>query len=426
MIEHLALYKPLDWQIEPWRDKSPVMLLTGSAGGGKSRLAAEKLHAFNLHYAGATTLMLRKAREYAAKSVVPFMAHTVMGPDPRVTMKKGDGWFEYQNGSIMYWGGMKDEGQRQAIRSMGQDGSLDMVWVEEANAFTEIDFQEIIARMRGRAASWTQIMLSTNPDTPTHWIKRSLMDGEQASVYYSGAQDNPYNPLQYRDMLGRLTGVLGKRLRDGLWIQAEGAVYETFSDEIHVVDWFKPPEDWRRIRAIDFGYVNPFVCQWWAIDGDGRMYLYREIYRSKRLVSEHAKEINRLSQGEHIEATVADHDAEDRATLRAAGILTAPADKQVKIGIQKVQERLKIQPDGKPRLFIMRGATVDIDNELLMARKPSSTLEEIPGYVWHKWQDGRSNKEEPVKEHDHGCDSARYSTMYVDKGTPRKARSYQG
>ena len=81
--EYLALYKPLPWQIAPFNDKSPILLLTGSAGGGKSRVAAEKLHAFNLRYPGATTLMLRKAREYAAKSVVPFMSHTVMGPDPK-------------------------------------------------------------------------------------------------------------------------------------------------------------------------------------------------------------------------------------------------------------------------------------------------------------------------------------------------------
>lgn len=423
--EYLALYKPLPWQIAPFNDKSPILLLTGSAGGGKSRVAAEKLHAFNLRYPGATTLMLRKAREYAAKSVVPFMSHTVMGPDPQVTMKKGDGWFEYENGSLLYWGGMKDEGQRQAIRSMGKDGSLDMVWVEEGNAFTEEDYQELLARMRGKAASWGQIILSTNPDRPTHWIKKRLIDGGEAAVYFSRAAENPYNPPQYIDMLNRLTGVLGLRLRDGKWVQAEGAVYDTFSDELHVVDWFDPPQEWRRIRAVDFGYTNPFVCQWWALDGDDRMYLYREIYKSKRLVSDHAAEINRLSQGEHIEATVADHDAEDRATLHAAGIITIPADKRVQLGIQRVRERLTVQPDGKPRLFIMRGATVDIDDDLLQARESISTLEEAPGYAWHKGQDGRPNKEEPVKENDHGLDAARYATMYVDKPR-RKARSYQG
>ena len=44
-ITYLAPYRPLPWQVEPWRDKSPVLLLAGPAGTGKSRLAAEKMHA---------------------------------------------------------------------------------------------------------------------------------------------------------------------------------------------------------------------------------------------------------------------------------------------------------------------------------------------------------------------------------------------
>jgi len=242
------------------------------------------------------------------------------------------------------------------------------------------------------------------------------MDGGEAAVYYSSAQDNPYNPPQYAAMLTSLTGVIGLRLRDGRWVQAEGAVYETFSDENNVKEWFAPPAEWRRIRAVDFGYTNPFVCQWWAIDDDGRMYLYRELYRSRTLVSDHAKEINKLSVGEHIEVTVADHDAEDRATLHASGISTVPADKQVQLGIQRVQERIKKAGDDRPRLFLLRGALVDIDDSLVIERKPTCTLEELPGYVWHRGQDGKANKEEPVKQNDHGCDALRYAVMYLDSG----------
>jgi hypothetical protein len=77
-------------------------------------------------------------------------------------------------------------------------------------------------------------------------------------------------------------------------------------------------QQWRKIRAIDFGYVNPFVCQWWAIDNDGRMFRYRELYMTGRTVKDHADKINLLSSGESYEATICDHDAEDRATLAAS------------------------------------------------------------------------------------------------------------
>ena len=32
---------------------------------------------------------------------------------------------------------------------------------------------------------------------------------------------------------------------------------------------------------VDFGYTNPFTCQWWAMDHDGRLYLYREIFHQE-------------------------------------------------------------------------------------------------------------------------------------------------
>ena len=416
-IEVTAPYKPLPWQINPWQDKSLIVLLTGSAGGGKSRIAGEKMHAFMQKYDGATGLMLRKAREYASKSVVPFMKKTVISDTPGVRMKRTSTLFEYDSSSTLYWGGMKNDDQREGLRSIGPDGALDFVWIEEANQFTETDFNELLARMRGKAAPWLQIILSTNPDMPTHWINERLIIGGEASVYYSGAKDNPYNPPAYIEILERLTGVLYKRLVLGRWEQAEGAVYEEFDPIIHVIDAFDIPEDWRRFRAIDFGFTNPFVCQWWAMDPDGRLYLYREIYHTQRLVEDHARDIVRLSEGENIEFTVADHDAEDRATLERYGVYTFAAIKDVSPGIQAVKARLAVAGDGKPRMFLMRGAVVEEDAQLKDNRKPTSTIEEFPGYVWHEAKDGRPVKEEPVKENDHGADTARYMTMQVDTNT---------
>jgi phage terminase large subunit len=369
-------------------------------------------------YSGATGLMLRKAREYASKSIVPFMQHTVIGDDPTVEMHKGDMFFEYSNGSRLYWGGMKDDGQREAIRSMGGDGSLDIVWMEEANAFFRLDYDEVLARMRGKAAPWVQVLLSTNPDTPTHWIYLDLIQGGGASVYYSKASDNPHNPASYLLTLSLLKGVLGDRLARGLWVQAEGAVYDEFDPSIHVIEPFEIPADWRRFRAIDFGYTNPLVCQWWAMDNDDRMYLYRELYVTKTLVEDAARTILELSEGEAIETTVCDWDAEDRATLERHGVYTDQAVKDVGTGIQAVKQRLAVQEDSRPRLFLFAGALVDEDEALRDAKRTTSTQAEFPGYVWPKTADGKPIKEVPVKVDDHGMDALRYAVMYLENYGP--------
>jgi phage terminase large subunit len=144
------------------------------------------------------------------------------------------------------------------------------------------------------------------------------------------------------------------------------------------------------------------------------MYLYRELYMSQQTVRIHAQAINRLSQGERITATVADHDAEDRATLRESGIDTEAADKRVQVGIEKVQDRLRIAKDGKPRLMILRDALTEVDQEQKDAFKPTCTLDEFGSYIWEPGQDGKPNKEQPQKLYDHGMDAMRYMVMRLD------------
>lgn len=221
---YIKPFEPLQWQIEPWKDTSPILLLTGSAGGGKSRLAAEKLHAFCLRYPKSTALLLRKSRAVIGNSTLLFLKSEIIGRDPRVTHKISDFRFEYSNGSVLVYGGMKDADQRERIRSIGLQGGVDIAWMEEATQFDESDFNELLARIRGRAAPWSQIILTTNPDAPMHWINRRLILGGDASVYYSSAKDNPVNPESYHETLERLTGVEYQRLVLGLWAAGSGRV----------------------------------------------------------------------------------------------------------------------------------------------------------------------------------------------------------
>lgn len=412
-----ADYKSLEWQKATWYDKSLVMLLTGSAGGGKSRAAAEKVNGLMRRYPGSVAMIGRKDKTAAGKSVVPLLRDMVLdGVNSWGVYKKTDSIFEYNNGSRIYVVGFSDESQREQVRSIGKDGAVDFAWFEEANKLEEKDHNEILARMRANNAGWRQIIYTTNPDTPTHWINKRLIEKGEASVHYSAAIDNPYNPKEYIDTLNSLTGVQYKRLALGQWVQAEGAVYDGYDPKYHLVDWFEPPEDSRWIVGIDFGYTNPFVCSLWYLDNDDRMYLYRQIYMSKRIVEDHVPAIRDIIKGKHIEAWITDHDAEDRATLeKHLDITTTPAYKAVSPGIQAVQNRLVIQEDDKPRIFFMKNAVVELDLSMEEKRKPTSTVEEIPGYTWQNPTKAGLQKEVPVKKDDHGVDELRYVTAYVDE-----------
>lgn len=414
----ISVFKPLPWQIPAWKDKTFTQLLTGSAGGGKSRLAAEKLHGYLLKYPGANGVMLRKTRESVLNSIVLFYQGLIVGNDPRVKWKPTYNRFEYQNGSMLMYGGMKNKDQREQIRSFGLEGGLDIVWMEEATSFVEDDFNELLARMRGTAAPWQQIILTTNPDQPQHWIYKRLIQAGEAAVYYSKALDNTHNPSQYIDILNRMTGVLYDRLVLGRWVQAEGAVYSTFSDEIHVLNDLPddPPMYYKRfIGAQDWGYTNPGVFQVWGIDSDGRMTLVEEIYKSRELIGWWKKRVKERCDHYGVEVVMCDP-AEPAyiEEFSAEGIPAMAANNEIGPGIQRVQRRLKVADDGRPRLYVYRGACAEIDPALETSKKPTSTLAEFPAYVWAKGADGKPNKEIPVDDANHGLDCTRYATNYLD------------
>jgi phage terminase large subunit len=78
--------------------------------------------------------------------------------------------------------------------------------MEEAHEFEEDDYEELLGRLRGSVAHWNQLILTTNPDSPIHWINRRLILGEEAVVHYSAARDNPYNAKNYDNKLDKMTG----------------------------------------------------------------------------------------------------------------------------------------------------------------------------------------------------------------------------
>jgi PBSX family phage terminase large subunit len=415
-------YEPQGAALELLYSHSDEIILSGPAGTGKSRANLEKLHLVAELYPDSRQLIVRKTRESLTESaLVTFEEKVVPAGHPILespVQRRNRQSYQYPNGSVIVVGGLDKP-------SKVMSTEYDTIYVQEAIELSESDFESLTTRNRNFVVPWQQVIGDTNPDHPRHWLKRRA-DRGQLRLLESRHEDNPvlwdrrlqcWTPkgVVYIAKLNALTGARLLRLRHGRWVAAEGAVYEEFDRQLHLIDRFEIPAEWARIRVIDFGFSNPFVCQWWAIDGDGRMYLYREIYRCQRTVRVHAEQINELSAEESFDATVADHDAEDRATLEESGITTIAATKPISPGIQAVKERLKKAGDGKPRLFLFRDALVERDELLDESKRPCSTAEEFDCYMRKPGVPGKSDDENPVKANDHGMDCMRYGVAFVDQ-----------
>lgn len=439
MPEIRRVYRARGAALEVFRRREPEVLLAGPAGTGKSRACLEKLHAMCLKNPGMAALIVRKTHvSLTSTGLVTFKRHVIAEAELTGLVRWYGGSSEkpagyvYSNGSFVAVGGMD-----KPMKIMSSE--YDLVYVQEATELTIEDWESITTRLRNGKVSFQQLLADCNPQYPTHWLKKRCDDGKTVMLHAKHT-DNPIlfdeagnvtvNGAAYIAKLDNLSGARKMRLRHGQWVAAEGMIYEGFDASIHVVPHRAIPEAWPRYWSIDFGYTNPFVLQCWAVDPDGRLWLYREIYRSKRLVEDHAKQIIKLvtrADGQWKEpkprSVICDHDAEDRATFeRHAGLGTTAAHKSVSDGIQAVQARFKVTGDGKPRIFILSDALVERDEDLGEAGKPTCTLDEIPGYVWTIGIDGKPVKEDPVKVDDHGCDAKRYMVAELDLAARPRVR----
>lgn len=417
-------YAPHGAAAELFTCKRTEVILSGPAGTGKSRSCLEKLHLCLLKYAGAKGLALRKTQNSLTATGIATYRSSVQPHRDGVTFFGGSAErppsFRYPNDATLELGGL---GTGEAVAKI-MSADYDMIYVQEATDIREGEWESLTTRLRNGIMPYQQIIADCNPQSPHHWVKRRAIRGNLLMLE-SRHEDNPIlwsgiewteRGTAYLEKLDRLSGVRRERLRHGRWVVAEGVVYEEFDSSIHVIDHFDPPSEWRRIRSIDFGFVNPFTCQWWAVDHDGAAYLYREIYQTQRLIGDLADQINTLTGDEIIETTVADHDAEGRAQLHEKGIYTKAANKAITSGIQKVQEWLRVGTNGKPRLYLMRDALVAIDQSLDEESRPFCVEQEFESYVWAKTPDGKLDKEVPVDLDNHGLDALRYATMYLDGG----------
>ncbi len=405
------------WNLLASRNKTRI-LFDGGSRSGKTALIAEYLVRRALQYPRSRQLAARKHRAHAKTSLWSDTLKNYLVkfvPPGLYKFSESDLSIRFYNGSEINVAGLDDAERTEKI--LGNEYIT--VFLNEATQFSWETVQMAATRLaqkaydkQGRAAT-PKLVLDCNPRGPRHWLHfvgvrgldpdsgTPLNDAAQWARLPWSAYDNMDNlPEAYIRTLETLPDIMRKRMLEGIWCDNAGAVYSEFSEDLHVVEPFEIPDDWKRIRAIDFGYTNPFVCLWGALDHDGRLYVYREWYKAATRTAEHAETVKRLSGSERYMITVADHDAAERAELESLGIRTEAAEKNVIRGIQRVKSRLAPAGDGKPRMYFF--STL------------KNLLSEVYDYRWSVSPDSRNANEEPLKLNDHAMDAMRYMVAALD------------
>lgn len=290
----------------------------GARGGGKSHVVRIKSTGGALTYPGIRILIVRK--EYPELEQTMILPMRKMIPAEIAAYNATMHMFFFANGSIIKFGHYSngDDAEYQ-----GQE--YDWIFMDEATQFTEYQFRTLGACLRGSTKFPRRMYLTCNPGGVGHmWVKRLFISrqyqkGEKAADYtfiHATVDDNPQlleaSP-EYVQMLDLLPDDVRAAWRYGDWDALAGTFFPEFRQETHVIKPFwKIPAEWKKYRAFDFG-LDMFACLWFAVDFDGRCYVYREVQQPGLIVSEAAKLMLSLTPPEeHIEVTMAPPDMWNR------------------------------------------------------------------------------------------------------------------
>lgn len=296
------------------------VLYGGAAGGGKSHLMRVAAIVWCGAIAGLQVYLFRRNRGDLIKNHME-------GPKGFRAMLAGwvaSGLCSIVEDEIRFWNGSKIylchcNEENDIYKYQGAE--IHVLLVDELTHFTEFMYRFLRNRVRmvgvvvpkDMAGRFPRILCGANPGNIGHlWVKTTFVSPapplslkRQAAA--EGAMLRQYVPARLEDnpsmtdddpgYEGRLEGLGSKSLvqamRWGDWDVIEGAFFDCWSPQRHVVRPFEVPQDWDRFRSGDWGSASPFSFGWWAIVVDkfktpdgvwlprGCLVRYREWYGAK-------------------------------------------------------------------------------------------------------------------------------------------------
>lgn len=270
-------------------------------------------------------------------------------------------------------------------------------------------FGECLVRIGRRPWKGCYVLLSMTPLKGMTYVYDDFIATPKPGYRFAevDGRDNPYIDQAGRARRMARYGEHERAAREsGKFVSLSGLVYADWSRAVHLVPAFAVPREWPRYAGIDFGTSNPFACVVTALDPrDDTLHVLWTHYQPGMRWEEHAALLRRRFDEDGTPAVIwADpEEANGRMTLAEHGVITQPARKDIRPGINAVAARLARDANGRPHIVVH-----DRPENLPLIR-------EIEGYVWAPRSGQRDAPDLPVKLNDHAMDALRYLAFGLER-----------
>lgn len=314
-------YSPFPKQQEFHACAADVVLFGGAAGPGKSTALLFDALQFVVNHPGSTAMLMRRTYPELEKSLIK---------KSRLAIPEGLGRY---NDAKHRWTISCGEGFPDSYIEFGHcetsksvysylSAEWDYLGIDESTSFSKDIFDLLLSRVRTtREGVKTRVRLCSNPGNIGHgWHKEFFGIGRkdvQPNTVWTPprAEEDSYDPPSrcfipavifdnpalikadpgYLAKLENLPDARKRMYLKGEWTGYAGQFFAEFNEKKHVITPRELPRHWKRYRSVDFGYQKPFSCHWYAVDEQGTVYVYRELYESGLIDSQQAQKIKRYS-----------------------------------------------------------------------------------------------------------------------------------
>lgn len=269
-----------------WHSKQRYLVVKGSRASKKSTTAAIKIIVRMMQYPESNTLVVRQTAESLKDSCFAQLLWAIkrLGVESYWKYTKSPLEITYMpTGQKILFRGLDNPLK---VTSITVDhGHICFGWLEEAFEVSEDAFNRIDESLRGQMPEgyYIQWIITFNPWSATSWLKARFFDTPRDNVlamtttylcneWLSDADKATFEDMRLHDPERYKVAGLGD------WGIASGQYFREWRESLHVIEPFKIPDGWQKFRSMDWGSAKPYAVYWWAVDYDGNLYAYRELY----------------------------------------------------------------------------------------------------------------------------------------------------
>ena len=218
-------------------------------------------------------------------------------------------------------------------------------------------------------------------------------------VFTYSIHDNPSLSKKYiRDLSAEYQGLWYKRYIQGLWVVADGAVYDFFDEDIHVIK--KPPANAHYyIVGIDYGTTNPTSFSLIGYNSS----VYPNLWLEKEYYYDSAKEMQQKSDYEYTKDFI---NFVEGYNVKQIYIDPSAASLKQEFARNHIYNVTDAENEVLPGIRFQSQLLSNGSYKICECCK--ETIKEYFNYLWDAKASERG-EDKPIKRFDHAQDSQRYA-----------------